>query len=392
MSPSSPSPTGGLGDDRLGANRRRFLQLAATAASLGIMSGDGSATDRSDRTANPPLTSHAAVRGALSPPAPQEGVVTPRQAYASWLSYDLSATADPRARLAGALQQWSVQIEALPRAADATVTVGLAPAALTRLGLAVPGIDRLPAFPRDQLQTRWSDGDVLLQVCADDDAVVTQTVRELQPDRRWRLTRRWLQTGSLPGPTSAVATPRNPLGFKDGTANPVRHGESTLASHVWIQQPQSWRNGTWMVVRRIALDVARFTTLPVPAQEAIIGRTRGTGAPLSGSAEFDPVALEAKTDTGRYLVPRTSHVRLAHPLNHGGRQMVRRSYGWTDGSRQGLVFVSFQHDPATFVAVQDALDEADALNEYATTVGSALFLVPPRAGAGSWIGSSVLGR
>jgi deferrochelatase/peroxidase EfeB len=120
-------------------------------------------------------------------------------------------------------------------------------------------------------------------------------------------------------------------------------------------------------------------------QERTIGRTKEEGAPIGSAGEFDPIRLAE--------LPVTSHVRLAHPRN----RILRRGYSFTDGMLPalgqldaGLFFISFQRDPQQFVELQETLGRSDALNEYITHTGSALFACPPGALPGSYVGATLL--
>jgi deferrochelatase/peroxidase EfeB len=124
-------------------------------------------------------------------------------------------------------------------------------------------------------------------------------------------------------------------------------------------------------------------------QERTIGRTKGEGAPLGARHEFDPVRPAA--------LPRDAHVRLANPGEADGIRILRRGYSFTDGMDPslgqldaGLFFIAFQRDPQQFVDLQDRLARNDALNEYISHTGSAIFACPPGAAPGSYVGSTLL--
>ena len=102
------------------------------------------------------------------------------------------------------------------------------------------------------------------------------------------------------------------------------------------------------------------------------GRTKGTGAPLSGGEEMTP------------------------PDSHGGIRMLRRGYNFVDGSNAlggldaGLFFIAYVRDPDNhFVPVQLAMSSSDALMEYLKFTGSALFAVPPGIGPGEYVGQAL---
>lgn len=80
--------------------------------------------------------------------------------------------------------------------------------------------------------------------------------------------------------------------------------------------------------------------------------------------------------------------------------MLRRSINytheeWVDGeprSTAGLIFCALQASIANqFIPVQRTLDELDALNEWTTAIGSAVFAIPPGIQQGGWIGEGLLG-
>jgi deferrochelatase/peroxidase EfeB len=122
------------------------------------------------------------------------------------------------------------------------------------------------------------------------------------------------------------------------------------------------------------MTIEPWDTASLGEQEQVIGRAKGTGAPLGRADEFDPVV-------GAELPP-TSHVFLANPAQ-AKTAILRRGYSFVDGSDglgrldAGLFFLAYQRDPATgFVQVQRNLKH-DALNEYIRHTSSAVFACPP---------------
>ena len=137
--------------------------------------------------------------------------------------------------------------------------------------------------------------------------------------------------------------------------------------------------GTYLVVRRIRVDLAGWSRHARTRQERVIGRKKLSGAPLGGRREFDPLPLDAMTD-GEPVIPVDSHARLASPRTNGGAAMLRRSYNYNhgvgpDGTRDaGLLFLALQRDPRRqFAPVQRRLAEHDALTPFTRHVGSAVF-------------------
>jgi deferrochelatase/peroxidase EfeB len=199
---------------------------------------------------------------------------------------------------------------------------------------------------------------------------------------------RWSQLGfgRTSATTSNQSTPRNLMGFKDGTRN-VRGDDLTrMREHVWVStgSDQPWMaGGSYLVARRIRMHIESWDRDALGAQEEVFGRTKTEGAPLTGSREADVPDYAAKGADGSPVIPMNAHIRLAAPENNGGRAMLRRGYSFTDGVDPtsgeldaGLFFLSFQNDPGVFVALQEKLGSHDALTEYVKHVGSGLFACP----------------
>src|SRR4029078_4885438 len=96
-------------------------------------------------------------------------------------------------------------------------------------------------------------------------------------------------------------------------------------------------------------------------------------------------------------MPVDAHIRLAAPRANGDRRILRRGYSFTDGMdaeirelEEGLFFISYQNDPASFVELQRRLAASDALNEYIKHTGSALFACPPGARPCGYVGETLL--
>jgi deferrochelatase/peroxidase EfeB len=133
-------------------------------------------------------------------------------------------------------------------------------------------------------------------------------------------------------------------------------------------------------------------------QEATIGRSKTTGAPLGGRDEFDKVDLAAGSASAAPAIPLDAHIRLVAPAENDDIQILRRGYSFTDGMDTrlgqldaGLFFISYQRDPQQqFVPLQQRLAASDALNEYIKHTGSALFACPPGIQPGGYIGSTLI--
>ena len=279
-----------------------------------------------------------------------------------------------------------------------TVTFGFGPTLFDRFGLRESrpaALAELPEFAGDELDPERSGGDIAVQACADDPQVAFHAVRNLARIGRGAVVMRWSQLGF--GRTSSTSraqeTPRNLMGFKDGTNNIKLEDGAVLAEHVWVPasaEPRWLRGGTYMVTRRIRMLIEVWDRASLDDQEVTIGRRKESGAPFGRQDEFDQVDLRR--------TPVDAHIRLAAPSENGDRRLLRRGYSFTDGMDvelgqldAGLFFVSFQNDPAAFVEVQRRLASTDALNEYIKHTGSALFACPPGTRQGGYVGETLLG-
>ncbi|MFF5709584.1 iron uptake transporter deferrochelatase/peroxidase subunit [Streptomyces sp. 62] len=282
-----------------------------------------------------------------------------------------------------------------------TLTIGFGPSLFDgRFGLKDkrPGaLVDLPKFPGDNLDPARSGGDICVQACADDPQVAVHAIRNLARIGFGKVAVRWSQLGF--GKTSSTTpdaqTPRNLFGFKDGTRNIAGTETERLAKHVWVsgkdaEGASAWMDGgSYLVARRIRMNVETWDRTPLSEQEDIFGRDKKEGAPVGKAKEHDEPFLKAmKPD---------SHVRLAHPDSNNGATILRRGYSFTDGTDglgrldAGLFFLAYMKDVRTgFIPVQTQLAKHDALNEYTQHVGSALFAVPPGVrGKDDWWGRAL---
>ncbi|MFB4269440.1 Dyp-type peroxidase [Nonomuraea sp. GTA35] len=345
----------------------------------------------------------AAERRELAPVEPfhgahQAGVATAPQAHAVFLGFDLlkdtrkeaivrllQLLTDDAARLTQgrpALADTEPELAANP--ARLTITFGFGPGLFEAAGVDSP-VEALPAFPTDRLEKRWSGGDLLVQVCADDTVTVAHAVRMIVKDTRSFARVRWTQRGFR------SANRRNLMGQIEGTVN-----ATDLDRAVWIGAGPL-RGGTTMVLRRIRMNLETWDAADRVAREFTIGRRLGSGAPLTGSAETDAADYARKNRLGFPVISEFAHIRRAHVADPALR-LLRRPYNYDEGlspegeSDSGLLFVSYQADVAEqFVPVQRMLAEGDLLNEWVTAIGSAVFAVPPGCAPGGWIGEPLLG-
>ncbi|GID48614.1 peroxidase [Actinoplanes capillaceus] len=333
----------------------------------------------------------------------QAGVAEDPPAHASFIAFALITGADRAAlgRMMRLLSDDAARLtQGVPALGDTDATLAVLPARLTvtfgfgpglyrAAGLRSPVAD-LPKFSIDRLQDRWSGGDLLLQICADDALTVAHAQRMLIKDARPFASVRWVQQGfrRSPGVQAPEHTQRNVMGQLDGTANP-RGAEIDPA--VWNPDGSST-----LVVRRVRAEMETWDKLSVADKENAVGRRLESGAPLSGTLEHDKPDFAALDETGLPKIPDFSHVTRAR-IEDPTRKILRRPYNYdgvpdaTGNPDSGLIFAAYQRDIVEqFVPIQQRLADKDLLNEWITPIGSAVFAIPPGCAEGGWIGEQVL--
>ena len=430
------------------ASRRGFLGAAGgLAAALGTARAAETTTEKGVNPAG------QTVGRQLQEPfygRTQSGITTARQNHTYFAAFDL--VADKSGDVVRLMQAWTQAAARLTRGetgapltpsadapgADSGETLGLAAARLTltfgfgaglfesggkdRYGLRSKrpeALVDLPLFNGDQLEEPRTGGDLSVQACADDPQVAFHAVRHLARLANGVAKLRWTQIGFTPN-AAAEDTPRNLMGFRDGTQNPVARRPSekadgatkanpaSLEEVVWVAEegPAWMRDGSYLVVRRIRMALEHWDETDVSFQEETIGRQKYSGAPLGGKDEFDPIDLDAEDADGNPVVAQNAHIRLAAAASNDGAQMLRRAFSYNDGVnvtaerwppwRQGLeydaglLFICYQRDPRTsFIRIFETMAKIDALNQYVTHTGGGLFAIPPGVEQGGFIGQAL---
>jgi deferrochelatase/peroxidase EfeB len=311
-------------------------------------------------------------------------------------------------------------------AADSGEVLGLSPARLTitfgfgpglfikdgqdRYGLAAlrpPALVDLPRFAGDQLVDGRTGGDLSVQACADDPQVAFHAIRQLSRLAYNVAQIRWVQTG-FNANFNPRETPRNLMGFKDGTKNPHITDSSTMNKFIWVggEGPEWMRGGSYMVTRRIRIALEHWDRMNLAFQEQTVGRHKYSGAPLGGTNEFDEADYDATDKDGNPIIPENAHVRLAAAVNNDGAQILRRPFSYNDGAnftaerwppwRQdieydaGLFFLCYQSDPRTgFIKLFDKMSKFDMMNQFVTHTGSGIFACPGGIIEGQYIGQGL---
>lgn len=404
-------PGKSVSSGRAGSTRRQFL-LGGAVAGVGAAAAIGA--DLAVSNTDGPAAEPAALHGGQTVRfygAHQAGIDTAAQAHGLFVALDLldGTTREDLVRMMRILTDDAARLtQGSPALADSepelatvparlTVTFGFGPRFVARARGEAPGwLKALPAFAVDRLLPEFSDGDLLLQIAADDPLAVAHTARMLLKDTRSFASVRWSQQGfrRAHGSVRPGTTMRNLFGQVDGTSNPAP-GTPDFDQVVWNRD--GWlAGGTSAVVRRIGMDLDKWDRLDRGGREQSVGRYLSNGAPLTGTDEFDEPDFEATTPIGFPVIPEFSHVRRARSENTAER-IFRRGYNYDDRpigeavSLSGLIFVSFQADvDRQFVPIQKRLDQLDLLNEWTVPIGSAVFAIPPGCAEGGFVGETLL--
>ncbi|MFJ7014955.1 iron uptake transporter deferrochelatase/peroxidase subunit [Streptomyces albogriseolus] len=400
-----------------GISRRRLL---GTAGATGLVLGaaGGAVGYASAPSGAAPLTSVGATKVPFHVKH-QPGITDPLQSRGHLLAFDLVPGAG-RNEAAALLRRWSDTARRLMAgefdaegdsdvARDAgpsslTLTFGFGHSFFARTGLEKQrpaALDPLPAFSSDRLDRARSDGDLWVQIGADDALVAFHALRAVQKDAGAAARVRWQMNGfnRSPGATARPMTTRNLMGQVDGTRNP-KPEEPDFDERIFVPEqgePAWMANGSYVVVRRIRMLLDDWEKLSLRDQEGVIGRRKADGAPLSGGDETTEMDLEKTDAKGNLVVPFNAHARITRPDQNGGAAMLRRPFSYHDGidadgtPDAGLLFVCWQADPLRgFVPVQRKLDRGDALTPFVRHEASGLFAVPGGAAEGEYVGQALL--
>jgi Dyp-type peroxidase family len=291
--------------------------------------------------------------------------------------------------------------------AHLTVTLGISEAGYECLGIAAA------ERPTDLRSMPWSelvdadqvpaaaptDGDLVLQICADDLYICEHVLRRVQHDlaslftvgsafigsqryssRAGRTSRREGRAliGFLDGtsnldprndeddaalvfvdPTAVSGYPPNPPAEPPNEKNPYGTTESAPGPHFPpdlspppATEPAWTEHGTYMTVRVSSFPAAGWDARPQAEQEQTIGRYKRSGTSLDLGAD-DPSLLEAPPHFAEDPTDKrdavTAHIRKANPRGQGTtdeqRRFFRRGYPLIGGGRgdleRGLIFISF---------------------------------------------------
>lgn len=408
-------------------SRRRLLGTVGAAGAAGLALGAAGGALVQSEVSGSVTTGSGGAPGSLGSTQVafqgdhQSGITTPLQAKGHVLAFDLAPGAG-RTEAAALMRRWSDTARRLMAGetapvADTGIALGSGPSSLSvtfgfgysffeRTGLTgrrPAALDPLPGFSSDRLDAQRSNGDLWVQIGSDDALVAFHALRALQKDAGEAARPRWQMNGfnRSPGATAAPMTARNLMGQVDGTNNP-KPAEADFDKRIFVQgtvpPEHAWMvGGSYAVVRRIRMLLDHWDQQSLAQQEQVIGRTKATGAPLTGGGETTAMALDKIGSDGKPVIASNAHSRISAPAQNGGAAMLRRPFSFHDGIAAdgtpdaGLLFICWQADPTRgFVPVQRKLDRGDALSEFIRHESSGLYAVPPGARAGEYVGQRLL--
>ena len=400
------------------SSRRGFLGASAGLAAAALAVRPAAAQSTTRDTPDPLVAFHG---------PHQAGITTPQQAHTYLAAFDL--TTAKREDVRALLARWTDAAARLCAGqpadpGDSDDTLGMAPSRLTltfgfgptlftkdgqdRYGLAAQrpaALADLPTFTGDQLQPARCGGDLSIQACAEDPQTAFHAVRQLARLAYGTADFRWVQAGFIPQPQAQ--TPRNLMGFKDGSNNANPADPADMDAVVWAgaEGPAWMAGGTYLVARRIRIALEHWDRTAVAFQEQTMGRGKLDGAPIGARREHDAEDLAANDPDGNPIIAENAHIRLASAASTGAR-IFRRGYSYNDGLsftaerwppwRQameydsGLLFMAYQKDPrAQFSRIFERMAKFDMLNQFVTHTASGLFAVPPGVAPGGSIGGGL---
>jgi deferrochelatase/peroxidase EfeB len=340
----------------------------------------------------------------------QAGIATPPQTAAAFLSFDV--TTGDRRELIDLFRTLTDRAAFLTKGGtppspehrhllgatvlpdDLTVTVALGASLFDgRYGLAPfkpAQLETMRAFAHDDLDRKITNGDLLVQLCANHRDTVGNAMLDIVNRTRGGMRVRW-RVDAFRFPPRPVGIPRDWMGFKDGVANPDTSDASQMNQAVWVPrgrpEPAWTAGGTYQVLRIIRMHLDKWDELPVEQQERVFGRRKVSGAPLyatdpNASDELDPIYTN---DPQGRLTPLDCHIRLANPQTPqtaATSTILRRSFQYDQSPDEGgnpnmgHAFCCFQRELNTYIAMQTRL-ENERLVRYITPMGGGYFFAVP---------------
>lgn len=159
---------------------------------------------------------------------------------------------------------------------------------------------------------------------------------------------------------------RDLLGFVDGTENP-RGGAALNAALVAGEDPQ-FAGGSYVIIQKYLHDMSRWNTLPIEAQERIIGRKKLSDIELSDAVK-----------------PTSAHNALTTIVENGKEVKILRDnmpFGKPGQGEFGTYFIGYSRSPRTTEQMLENMfigrppGNYDRLLDFSQAVTGSLFFAP----------------
>jgi deferrochelatase/peroxidase EfeB len=265
-------------------------------------------------------------------------------------------------------------------------------------------LETMKAFAHDDLDPAISDGDLQVQLCAGHRDTVGHAMLDLLAHTAGGMRIRWRLDG-FRFPPRPVGIPRDWMGFKDGIANPDTTNATEMNHEVWVQsgapEPAWTAGGTYQVVRIIRMFLDKWDQVPVEQQERIFGRRKVSGAPMYATSPdaSDTLPTLYTNDPQGLLTPLNAHIRLANPQTPEAAAtsaILRRSFQYdrspdvAGNPDMGHAFCCFQQQLATYVAMQNRLEDEMLVPFISPKGGGYFFALPGVRDAQDYYGRELL--
>ena len=275
------------------------------------------------------------------------------------------------------------------RRCSATRRAGTGSASPTAPGARWPTCRTSPAT---RSEPEISGGDICVQACANDPQVAVHAVRNLARIGFGAVSVRWSQLGLRPylvDVAPAQQTPRNLMGFKDGTAN-LKAEEHRPAARAPVGRSRATVRPGWTVARTSSPARSGCWSRPGTAPRWASRRRSSGGTRARAPRSARPASSTSPTSPprgadGEPLIGR-GRARPAGPPGLQRRRpaaapglQLRRRLGRARPARRRAVLhrLPARSAHASSCPVQRQLASQDILNEYIRHVSSGLFACPP---------------
>jgi len=299
----------------------------------------------------------------------QPGVLDPPQEHLDIIF--LNATTSNHTTLQGTLQRLSEDAARLMEqhvVSELTVTIGFGSGFVDKCSpKRRPKAARsMPRFEGDEYDPAETQADMVVQICSNVKFANHTAGKTLLDLLSKAFTPKAYHQGfTFPGS-------RGVLGFIDGTANP---GTEDRPSVVLVGDADpAFRDGSYMLFRKIREDVAAWNKLSLRAQENSMGRRK------ADSAEHPDA-------------PTTSHKKKSDvKLGRRDIKIYRRSYPFWSPFETGLLFICYQADLDQYETIKKSMVSKakgghDRLEDFYHAVEGGYYFMPPRpTNRGGFIG------